>query len=412
MNETILNKSKASIKELIYEIRGKKVILASDVAKLYEIETKRVNEVVKRNDKRFTSDFCFQLTKEEYQEILRSQFATLELKQGQYPKYLPYVFTSDGVRTLETILRKENVREITTKILQAFEEEKEYEVIVKSPELREIMPMIYSIRGMQVMLDSDVAKLFNYETKTMNRQVLRNMERFPENYSFQLNEEEFISLRCQNGTLKNGRGQHRKYLPFVFTEYGITMLAGILNSQVAVQVSIKMVNAFIEMRKYIGNNNYNNRISNIESKLVEYDNKFEKVFNMLEPKINHHIFFEGQIYDAYSLLVDILNEAKKEVIVIDNYINKKILDILAKVNKKIKVVTSKIDDMDLEKYKEQYKNIDIKINKKFHDRFIIIDKNILYHSGASFKDLGKKCFALNKIEDKEYLEKILLYIKN
>lgn len=277
-------------------------------------------------------------------------------------------------------------------------------------EIEKIENLIYEIRGKQVMLDSDVAKLFGYETKDLNRNVKNNIERFPENYCFQLNEEEYNSLRCKIFTLKNGRGQHRKYMPFVFTEYGITMLAGILKSSIAVDVSIKVVDAFIEMRKYIANNNYNNRITNIETKLIEYDNKFKEVFERLDPKINHHIFFEGQIYDAYSLLIDILNKAKIEIIIVDNYIDKKILDIISKVNKEITIITSRINNTDLEKYKTQYKNIMIKKSNSFHDRFIIIDKNVLYHSGASFKDLGKKCFAISKIEDREYLEKLLSFI--
>lgn len=199
-------------------------------------------------------------------------------------------------------------------------------------------------------------------------------------------------------------------MPFVFTEYDITMLAGILKSSIAVDVSIRVVNAFIEMRKYIANNNYNNRITNIETKLIEYDNKFKEVFERLDPKINHNIFFEGQIYDAYSLLIDILNKAKIEIIIVDNYLDKKILDIISKVNKEITIITSRINNTDLEKYKTQYKNIMIKKSNSFHDRFIIIDKNVLYHSGASFKDLGKKCFAISKIEDREYLEKLLSFI--
>lgn len=272
--------------------------------------------------------------------------------------------------------------------------------------------MIYEIRGYQVILDSDVGKLFNYETKEINRNVKNNIERFPDNYCFQLSKEEYESLRCKNVTLKNGRGNHRKYLPYVFTEYGITMLAGILKSDVAVEVSIKVVNAFIEMRKYMHTNNYNKRISNIETKLIDYDNKFDEVFQMLNPKYDYHLFFEGQIYDAYSLLIDIFNIADKEIIIIDNYIDKKILDVLSKINKKINIITNKINENDIEKYNKQYSNINIYKNNNFHDRFIIIDKKILYHSGASFKDLGNKCFAINRIESKEILENLLNKIKN
>ncbi len=165
----------------------------------------------------------------------------------------------------------------------------------------EIKNLIYTIRGKQVMLDSDVARLFNYATKDLNRNVKNNIERFPEYYCFQLTEEEYKSLRCKIFTLnENGRGQHRKYLPYVFTEYGITMLAGLLKSDIAVNVSIKIVNTFIEMRKFlIQNGQIFERLTNIEYKLLEHDKKFNEVFNQLqvEENIKQKIFFEGQIYE-------------------------------------------------------------------------------------------------------------------
>lgn len=272
--------------------------------------------------------------------------------------------------------------------------------------------LIYEVRGKQVIMDSNVAKLFGYETKYLNRQVQRNIERFPKDYCFQLTEEEYSSLRCQFGTLKNGRGEHTKYMPYVFTEHGITMLAGILKSAVAVAMSLKIVDAFVAMRKYIAINNYGKRISNLETKSIEYDQKFNKVFSKLEKEKNNHIFFEGQIYDAYSLLIDILNQAKKSIIIIiDNYIDKKLLDILSKVNKEIILITKNINKIDLEKYNKQYYNIHIFINTSFHDRFIILDKTTLYHCGASFKDLGKKCFAINKIEDYDYLKELVNHLE-
>ena len=266
--------------------------------------------------------------------------------------------------------------------------------------------LIYEIRGRQVMLDSDLAKLFNYSTKDLNRNVKNNFKRFPTNYCFQLTEEEYYSLRCKNFTLKNGRGQHRKYLPYVFTEHGVVMLAGILKSDIAVKMSLRIVDAFVNLRKYV--NNYENRISNLETKYIEHDNKIDKLFQALDKKEKiNNIFFEGQIYDAYSLLIDILKEAEEEIIIIDNYIDKQILDITSLLDKKVIIVTNKYNKLDIEKYKEQYNNLKIKINNKFHDRFIILDRKILYHSGASFKDLGKKCFSINKVEDKEYLERII-----
>jgi len=273
--------------------------------------------------------------------------------------------------------------------------------------------MIHEIKGKQVMLDSDVAMLFGYETKYLNRQVQRNINRFPENYCFQLNEKEYNSLRCQIGTLKQGKGQHKKYLPYVFTEYGITMLAGILKSETAVEMSLKIVNTFIAMRKYINNNLIEqNYINKLVLKDHERINLLEESFNKLEEKTKHNsIFFEGQIYDAYSLLIDILNKSNNEIILIDNYAGKELLDILKDINKNIIIVSKNIDKVLKEKYESQYNNITFINNNSFHDRFIIIDKKILYSCGASFKDLGKKCFAISMIDDKEIINKILQNIK-
>ena len=273
--------------------------------------------------------------------------------------------------------------------------------------------LIYEIRGKQVMLDSDVARLFGYETKNLNRQVQRNKTRFPENYCFQLNNEEYVSLRCQNVTLKSGRGEHRKYLPYVFTEHGITMLAGILKSDVAVKVSLKIVDAFINMRKFINENkDIFNRLTKVEYKMLEYDDNFDRIFTALEPKVmeKQKIFFEGEIYDAYSLIIDLIKEAMSKIIIIDNYIDKSILDMLIykKEDVTIQLITGThyLTKLDINKFNSQYSNLIIKYSNIFHDRFIIID-NTLYHLGASLKDLGKKCFGINKIEDKEYLDKII-----
>ena len=269
--------------------------------------------------------------------------------------------------------------------------------------------MIYEIRGKQVMLDNDVAMLFGYETKYLNRQVQRNINRFPENYCFQLNEEEYNSLRCQIGTLKQGKGQHKKYLPYVFTEYGITMLAGILKSDTAVEMSLKIVNTFITMRKYINNNLIEQTyINKLVIKDHERINLLEESFNKLEEKTKRNsIFFEGQIYDAYSLLIDILNTSTNKIIIIDNYAGKELLDILKDINKNITIISKNISNELIKKYLSQYQNINFIHTESFHDRFIIIDNQILYHCGSSFKDLGKKCFAISKIEDKKILDELI-----
>ena len=273
----------------------------------------------------------------------------------------------------------------------------------------EIENMIYEIRGKQVMLDSDLARLYNCKngTKTINLAVKRHIDRFPERFMFKLTREEYyMILRFQNETLELNQGEYNKYLPHVFTEQGVAMLSTILRTDVASKISIKIMDAFVKMRKYINNNK--NVLLNIENKLLEHDNKIDILFDKLESKEKmNNVFFEGQIYDAYSLLIDILNKSKEEIIIIDNYASKELFDILKDIKVNIKIVTKNINDILIKKYNKQYNNIEIIYNDSFHDRFIIIDRKILYHSGASFKDLGTKCFALTKIGEIEFLEKIL-----
>ena len=268
------------------------------------------------------------------------------------------------------------------------------------------------------MLDSDVADMYCCETKYVNRVVKRNIERFPEEFCFQLNEEEFKVLRCQFVTLnENGRGQHRKYLPYVFTEQGIAMLSALLKSDVAVSVSVNIMKAFIEMRKFLMiNGQIFERLSSVENKLLEHDKKIDKVFNslQLEENIKQRIFFDGQIYDAYSLIIDIIKKAKKKILIIDNYIDDSVLKMLTKKNNNVEVVIltsdkSNIQKIDIQKFNKEYPLLKIGKTNKFHDRFIIIDNKEMYHLGASIKDLGKKCFGINKIEDLDIIKKILDY---
>ena len=194
-------------------------------------------------------------------------------------------------------------------------------------------------------------------------------------------------------------------MPRVFTEHGITMLAGVLKSELAVKMSLRIVDTFIAMRKYLKEINYDNRISNIETKIIEHDNKIDLILDKLSTKEeNNHIFYEGQIYDAYSLLMNILGKAKKEIIIIDNYAGKELFDIIKDIKVNIKVYTENIDNIAKKKYEQQYSNLTIINTNIFHDRFILIDNKILYHSGASFKDLGKKCFCITKMEDKQIIQ--------
>lgn len=275
-----------------------------------------------------------------------------------------------------------------------------------------IQNQIYEIRGKQVMLDSDLAKLYNCKngTKEINQAVKNNIEKFPERYSWILTKEEYESLRSKVLTAN----PKRRTMPRVFTEQGVAMLATILKTKAAAKTSITIMDAFVEMKKYISNslienNYYKNMIINHEHEiklLKETLYKFEHKENTTG------LFFKGQIYDAYSLLRDILNTAKNNAIIIDNYIDRNLLNILKEVALPITIITNKYNNSDYSKYKEQYKNISLKVDNKFHDRFIIIDEKILYHCGASFKDLGKKCFAISKITNDKWLEDLLENIKN
>ena len=273
-----------------------------------------------------------------------------------------------------------------------------------------IEDMIYEIRGKQVMLDSDLAKLYKCVngTKTINLAVKRHINRFPERFMFQLTKKEYYEiLRFQNETLEFEQGKYSKYLPRVFTEQGVAMLATVLKTKVAEEVSIKIMDAFVLMRKYISNNLIEQKyINNLVLEDHDKIKALEQSFSKMNEK-NNHLFFDGQIYDAYSLLIDIFNKSKEEIIIIDNYIDKHILDILTKTEKKVKIITNKYNNQNYEKYREQYNNVELIINNTFHDRFIIIDKRILYHSGASFKDLGNKCFEISKIEDDDIVERLL-----
>ena len=273
--------------------------------------------------------------------------------------------------------------------------------------------MIYEIRGKQVMLDCDLAKLYNVETKRINEAVKNNPDKFPERFSFFLNDFEFTNLRSKFSTssLESKYGG-RRYNPRVFTEQGIAMLSTILKSKVAVETSIRIMDAFVKMRKIISSNLIEQKyINELVIKDNERINLLEESFSKLEEKEKiNHIFYEGQIYDAYSLLIDIFKEAKKEIIIIDNYADKSILDMIMNLNVKITIVTKKFNllkDIDIKKYNKQYHNLKVIYSDKFHDRFTIIDRKNLYHSGASYKDLGNKCFAITKMKDKEYLETIL-----
>lgn len=272
---------------------------------------------------------------------------------------------------------------------------------------KEIERHIYTVRGKQVMLDSDLASIYQVETKVFNQAMRRNTERFPEDFCFQLSADEWEALRSQIVTLNAGRGQHRKYLPFAFTEQGIAMLSAVLRSDIAVKVSIEIMNAFVEMRKTFMNHvALFHRLDKVELKQLEADLKFEEIFNALEggkPKTEKGVFYDGQIFDAYTFVSDIVRSAERAIILIDNYVDDTVLTFLGKRKANVpatiytKTITNQLQ-LDLQRYNSQYPAIDVQIFTHAHDRFLIIDGTELYHIGASLKDLGKKWFAFSKMD--------------
>jgi hypothetical protein len=263
---------------------------------------------------------------------------------------------------------------------------------------------IHTIRGKQVILDRDIAELYEVETKRLNEQVKRNKERFPENFMFQLNENESKILRSQIATSSWGG---RRYDIYVFTEYGVAMLSSILNSSKAIEVSIKIIEAFISMRKFlIQNHDVFNRLDNVERKQFKTEEKIDEIFNYMQLTPKQGIFFDGQTFDAFKFIFDLVKKAKNEIILIDNYIDENTLYFFTKTSVKVKILTKNIPEKEIKKYNEQYKNVEIKEFNLSHDRFLIIDNDI-YHLGASLKDAGKKWFAFSLIKDKDLLNKLL-----
>ena len=293
----------------------------------------------------------------------------------------------------------------------------------------EFMPMdienlIYVVRNKQVMLDSDLAMLYQVETGALNRAVKRNIARFPEDFRFQLTKDEYENLKCQFGT-SNGSGTENGYggrrtLPYVFTEQGISMLSAVLRSDQAIAVSIGIMNAFIEMRHFIASNALMfERIRAVELSQLEYkidaDAKFDKIFNYISDheKSAQKLYFDGQIYDAFSLLASLISQAKKNIILIDGYIDTGTLDLLSKKAANIPVTIytfkrgNKLTSSEIQKFNTQYPTVDIKIDESFHDRFLILDDKTCYHIGASLKDAGKKSFALSLIADPKMVTDLL-----
>lgn len=269
----------------------------------------------------------------------------------------------------------------------------------------EVENRIFTVRGEQVILDSDLAMLYGTVTKRFNEQVQRNVNRFPTTFMFQLTSEEWASLRSQFATI-NGRGHHRKYLPYVFTEHGVIMAAAILRSEIADKASVRVVEAFVAMRRFLAANAHVfQRLETIEYKLLESDQKFEEIYAKLEEKSlkpQQGIFFDGQVYNAYEFICNLIKSATKRIVLVDNYVDYTVLTMLDKREAGVDatIYTQKAGNqfkLDIAKHDAQYPPIPVMIFKMAHDRFLIID-NRVYHVGASIKDLGKKWFAISLME--------------
>ncbi|MDR1184534.1 MAG: ORF6N domain-containing protein [Coriobacteriales bacterium] len=293
--------------------------------------------------------------------------------------------------------------------------------IISQPQEEDIKSLILTIRGIQVLLDSDVARLYGYETKAINLAAKRNADRFPPEFRFQLTDDELDHiLRFQTETSNNvstaaseKRGG-RRYLPYAYSEHGVIALAGVLRNKVAVQVSTGIVRAFVEMRRFISAHrdvfarlvSIDNKLVNIDDRLLEHEQKFNEVFDLLQQPqaVKQLIFYKGELYDAQSKLIEFIQEAKTSLVIVDNYANGAVLDMLAEkqTGVDVTVITAKPDMISRQRqqaYTAQYGALKIVENHDFHDRFIIVDDKDVYAVGASLKDAGRKCFEVSKNED-------------
>ena len=290
------------------------------------------------------------------------------------------------------------------------------EIVIITEE--DIKNKIYVIRGMEVMLDSDLAKIYGYTTKDFNRQVKNNIERFDDDFRFQLTNEEIEYLsRCKNFTAMQTKGIKggRTSNPYVFTEDGIYMLMTILKGEKAILQSKALIKIFRRLKDYVIDNNLieqryiNSLVLKHDNKFIEYDSKFEELFTKFDSDnyLKNKLIFENHIYDAYSFLLDIFNEAKEELIIIDNYCDKEVLDLICNLRVNVIVISKNMNDKLIKKYQSQYNNLTIKYDNSFHDRFIILDKKNVYQLGSSLKDLGKKCSYISKFDNYDDIDELI-----
>jgi len=373
------------IENRIFTIRALSVMLDSDLAKLYGVETKRINQSVKRNISRFPEWFMFQLTYSEW-ENLRSHIVTSSENDNEHENGLRFQIgtldsnKSDSLRSQNVTLEEINIEQDKDSRSQfvTLNEKKNIEV---------------------ENLKSQIATSSNEESNTSRIQIGT------------LNEKKALKediIRSQIATLENQKGKHRKFLPFAFTEQGVAMLSAVLKSETAVKVSIQIMAAFVALRKlHFQSAGLYQRLEIVEKKQIEADNHFNKIFSALEKKDTipvQGIFFNGQIFDAYKFVADIIKLATTSIILIDNYIDETTLALLSKRNDDVKAIIyieqiNRSQIIDLQKLNEQYATIEIRKLKHNHDRFLIIDQQEMYHFGASLKDLGKKIFGFSKMDN-------------
>ena len=286
----------------------------------------------------------------------------------------------------------------------------------------QIRDMIYTVRGQQVMLDSDLAELYEVETGALNRAAKRNEDRFPEDFRFRLTDDEYENLRCQIGIssddLQKFAAGGRRYMPYVYTEQGVAMLSGMLRSRVAIDASVRIMRAFVEMRHFIADNAHMfEQIRTVELRQLKYqkstDERFERVFDYMETHEapSQKVFFEGQVYDAFELLVTLVQRAKREIVLVDGYVDTGTLNILAKKQPGVSVTVwthprTSLTARDAATFNAQYPTLEVRHTTSFHDRFLILDGAEGYLVGASLKDAGKKSFAVAKLEDSSIIESI------
>ena len=381
----------------VFTIRGQQVMIDRDLAELYGVTVKRLNERVKRNKERFPNTLRFQLTETEFGN-LRSQIATSNKRGGR--RYLPFVFTEEGVLELSNILKK------TVDLSSLFKEQKQRLVVVKDSE---ISYKIHRIRGVDVIFDFALAKLYDVKARRLREQVKRNINRFPSDFMFQLSDEEISFMVSQNATPQTRVfGGSR---PYVFTEQGIASLSSVLNSDRAVEVNIEIIRAFVKMRKMLMNNAVLfQRLDGVEKRQLTYqietDKKIDEILNVIDSrsiKPEQGVFYNGEIFDAYSFVVNLIRGARKSIVLIDNYVDDTVFTLLMKRAKGVSVTiyTKNINkqlNLDLRKHNEQYPPVEMIEFNDSHDRFLILDESEIYHIGASLKDVGKKWFAFSKME--------------